>query len=173
MVSMFNPRDLTGKRIGKSGKVTLGKNKAKDIHFDNYRVRVETRKSGSLWVIEFSDPAVADSASIVGQTNDAQQQEWFDLVLSQGLRVKQDFVHPRRELNALKKFDIAESLMIVKLGGIGISLVDFNPRELCYISVEGLVMLQELNVYKSGRRQKTFTKVELTVRNIQVDDCLS
>lgn len=63
--------------------------------------------------------------------------------------------------------------MIVKLGGIGISLVDFNPRELCYISIEGLVMLQELNVYKSGRRQKTFTKVELTVRNIQVDDCLS
>ena len=40
--------------------------------------------------------------------------------------------------------------MIVKLGGVGISFVDFNPRELCYISIEGLVLLSESNVFKDG-----------------------
>lgn len=44
-------------------------------------MRVETRKSGSLWVIEFSDPATASNTRINGLTNDEQQEEWFNLVL--------------------------------------------------------------------------------------------
>ena len=73
----------------------------------------------------------------------------------------------------LKKLDISKSLMIVKLGGIGISMVDFNPRELCYFSFEGIVLLQEVNVYKDGYREKSFTKIESSIRNMQIDDCLS
>ena len=45
-------------------------------------------------------------------------------------------------------------------------MVDFNPRELCYISVEGLVLLQEVNTFKDGSRTKTFTKIESSVRNL-------
>ena len=59
---------------------------------------------------------------------------------------------PEKEVSALGKYEITKSLMIVKLGGIGISLVDFNPRELCYISMEGLVLLSETNLYKDGQR---------------------
>ena len=61
----------------------------------------------------------------------------------------------------------------MKLGGIGLSLVDFNPRELCYFSVEGLVYLSEVNQYKSDRSEKTFTKTEISLRNFQIDDCLN
>jgi hypothetical protein len=57
---------------------------------------------------------------------------------------------PEKETAVLKKFEIAQSLLIVKLGGVGLSFVDFNPRELCYISIEGLVLLSESNVYKDG-----------------------
>lgn len=42
--------------------------------------------------------------------------------------------------------------MIVKLAGLGISMVDYNPRELCYFSLEGIVFLQEHNVYNEDRR---------------------
>ena len=52
-------------------------------------------------------------------------------------------------------------------------MVDFNPRELCYVSIEGLVLLQEVNTYKDGSRTKTFTKIESSVRNLQIDDCLN
>ena len=73
----------------------------------------------------------------------------------------------------LKKFTIQKSLMIVKLKGIGLSLVDFNPRELCYFSIEGLVFLSESNLYKYGNREKSFTKMEVSMRNLQIDDCLN
>ena len=66
----------------------------------------------------------------------------------------------------MKKFSIAKSLMIVKLAGLGISMVDYNPRELCYFSLEGIVFLQEHNVYNEDRRQKTFKKMEVSIRNL-------
>ena len=69
-------------------------------------------------------------------------------------------------MERLANFNIDKQLTIVKLGGIGISMVDFNPRELCYFSVEGLVLLQEVNTYKDGSRTKTFTKIESSVRNL-------
>ena len=69
-------------------------------------------------------------------------------------------------MERLANFNIDKQLTIVKLGGIGISMVDFNPRELCYVSVEGLVLLQEVNTYKDGSRTKTFTKIESSVRNL-------
>lgn len=33
--------------------------------------------------------------------------------------------------------------------------------------------MQEFNSYKNDRREKTFTKIESSIRNIQLDDCLS
>lgn len=69
--------------------------------------------------------------------------------------------------------DIIKNMTIVKIKGIGISMVDFNPKELCYISIEGLVFLSEVNEYKEGSRSKTFNKIESSLRNFQVDDCLS
>lgn len=38
--------------------------------------------------------------------------------------------------------------MIVKLRGIGFSLVDFEPNELCYISFEGIVIENEVSLFK-------------------------
>ena len=64
-----------------------------------------------------------------------------------------------------KKFDVQKSLMILKLKGIGISIVDYNPQEICYLSIEGIVLFQEVNVYKSDRREQTFTKIESSIRN--------
>ena len=46
--------------------------------------------------------------------------------------------------------------MIVKLAGLGISMVDYNPRELCYFSLEGILFLKEDNVYNDESRQKNF-----------------
>jgi len=31
-------------------------------------------------------------------------------------------------------------------------MVDFNPREICYFSLEGIVYLNESNIYKEDRR---------------------
>ena len=52
-------------------------------------------------------------------------------------------------------------------------MVDYNPQEFSYFSVEGIELLQEFNSYKDDRREKTFTKIETSIRNIQLDDCLS
>jgi len=73
----------------------------------------------------------------------------------------------------VRKYDIAKSMTIVKLGGLAISMVDYNPQEFCYFAMEGIVFLQEYNVYKDERREKTFTKLETSIRNLQLDDCVS
>ena len=97
---------------------------------------------------------------------------WTERVTKRAIGIKITSLKEAEE-KGFNKIDIVKSLTIVKLGGIGISLVDFNPRELCYISVEGIVMLNEANTYKDGQREKTFTKIESSLRNFQIDDCLS
>lgn len=52
-------------------------------------------------------------------------------------------------------------------------MVDYSPREVMYFSLEGIVFLQEHNVFSVDRRQKTFSKMEVSIRNLQIDDCLS
>ena len=49
-----------------------------------------------------------------------------------------------------EKFQCRRSLSIIKLQGIGISLVDFQPTEICYISFEGMIILQEYCQFKHG-----------------------
>ena len=92
--------------------------------------------------------------------------DWFDRVSNKAIGILVESVKDKAAADRLANFDINKQLTIVKLGGIGISMVDFNPRELCYFSVEGLVLLQEVNTYKDGSRTKTFTKIESSVRNL-------
>jgi len=40
--------------------------------------------------------------------------------------------------------------MTVKLQGIGFSIVDFEPKELCYVSFEGFVLEKEVCLFKKG-----------------------
>ena len=58
-----------------------------------------------------------------------------------------------------------KGLNIIKLKGIGISLVNFIPQEVAYISLEGLTLLQENCQYKIGSTENTFTKFEMSLRN--------
>ena len=55
------------------------------------------------------------------------------------------------------------------LRGIGISLVDSKPTELAYVSFEGIVFKQDLNVYLRGSFEKTFENMSLSLRNFQID----
>ena len=64
---------------------------------------------------------------------------------------------------------IQENLQIIKLQGIGFSMVDFEPTELCYVSLEGIVIENEICLYKKGSHKKTFSDVRLSLRNFQVD----
>ena len=43
--------------------------------------------------------------------------------------------------------------------------------EICYISIEGLTVLYESQLYKDDKLEKTFTKFESTIRNFQIDAC--
>lgn len=103
---------------------------------------------------------------------DLEQETWEHRVSQKAISEK-----AKDEEEALKKiyakYDVNKSLTILKLAGIGVSLVDFNPRELCYFSMEGIVYLNELNIFKDDMRTKTFTKHEASIRNCQLDDCLS
>ena len=67
------------------------------------------------------------------------------------------------------KFKSLRTLQIIKLQGIGLSLVDFQPSEICFISFEGLVVLQEHCQFQVGTLHKTFTKTEISLRNFQMD----
>ena len=155
--------------------VGIGKIKVEELNFgaeSEQKIQVSTRKSGSCWIIEFFHKSSTVLDEKLAQTCDDKQAEWTERVTKRaiGVRVASE---KEAEERGLTKFDIMKSLMIVKLGGIGISLVDFNPRELCYLSVEGIVLLNESNLYKDGHREKTFTKIQSSIRNLQIDDCLS
>ena len=62
---------------------------------------------------------------------------------------------------------------MVKLRGIGISIVDFMPQELAYISLEGIVLLSETTLFKFNQLEKQFFKFEASLRNLQIDACVS
>lgn len=57
-------------------------------------------------------------------------------------------------------------LYVVKLRGIGISIVDFMPQELAYISLEGIVLLSESTLFKFSQLEKKFYKFEASLRNL-------
>jgi hypothetical protein len=40
------------------------------------------------------------------------------------------------------RFSVKKSLLVLKLKGIGISLVNYIPEEVTYISLEGILLMQ-------------------------------
>lgn len=58
----------------------------------------------------------------------------------------------------------------VELKGIGISLVDFKPKELAFISMRCLLIDFSTFSVQMGAVEKAFTDFSLSLRNFQIDD---
>ena len=68
------------------------------------------------------------------------------------------------------KYEVKKHRMFFNLRGIGISLVDFQPLELCYISIDQIkgYILEDFSRIRSTT--VTHTDYSLKIRNFQVDD---
>ncbi|CDW72110.1 ph domain protein [Stylonychia lemnae] len=61
--------------------------------------------------------------------------------------------------------------MILDIKGIGISLVDFQPRELCYLSIYKPKMIQKVRYFKNKYGlEQTRREVKFSLVNMQIDN---
>jgi hypothetical protein len=68
------------------------------------------------------------------------------------------------------KYEVKNQIMFFNLRGIGISLVDFQPLELCYISIDQIKGYLLTNVTRKKHTKITHQDYSIKVRNFQIDD---
>ena len=101
------------------------------------------RKSGSTRIIEIYEKGQTGLPDEIGAlSHDDQMDNMLKQVTSLAFPLNPETEEEHKK-QVSEKFKCDRSLTVIKLQGIGISLVDFQPSEVSYISFEGLVILQE------------------------------
>jgi hypothetical protein len=70
----------------------------------------------------------------------------------------------------LSSYKLTKNRLHVRLAGIGVSLIDFTPVELCYISVDNISFEQSTcQIEMGGGFQRSLSLLNLKIDNFQID----
>ncbi len=70
----------------------------------------------------------------------------------------------------LSAYKLTKTKLHVQLAGIGVSIIDFTPVELCYISIDNINFEQtSCQAIMGGNYQKNVTLMNLKINNFQID----
>jgi hypothetical protein len=103
-------------------------------------VEMRVRESGNMRIMEIYSKAIKDKVKqdIQSRSRTDQKKDLCKLIQESSLG--------KNEQN----LQLQQDKMTVKLQGIGFSIVDFEPKELCYVSFEGFVLEKEVCLFKKG-----------------------
>lgn len=101
-------------------------------------VEMRVRESGNMRIMEIYSKAIKDKVKqdIQSRSRTDQKKDLCKLIQESSLG--------KNEQN----LQLQQDKMTVKLQGIGFSIVDFEPKELFYVSFEGFVLEKEVCLFK-------------------------
>ncbi|TNV88198.1 hypothetical protein FGO68_gene7808 [Halteria grandinella] len=70
----------------------------------------------------------------------------------------------------IAKQELIETWQLITLGGLGISLVNSDPKEIIYLSLYDLQLLMMTKVKKQGGVERTHRKLDFRIMNFQIDN---
>lgn len=78
------------------------------------------------------------------------ENEVIDEVFRDSVERQMSVNQGRKPKESKLECELDRNSYVVKLRGIGISLIDFQPIELCYVSIDGISVISKVHMVRRG-----------------------